>query len=182
MGRHSTGGSRSFYRSATVWLLPWVLVAVVAIAAVWIAVDALGNDVQPKAPPTPPSDATEAAGATEGPSPEDVSPTPDGSAGEGRRKEREKLITEGISVQILDGSGIKGAADHYNQKLTRLGYEVAAVNRYLASERSTVYWSSDGSKDAAKALAAKLGWDAEEKPSELSSEVSLHVLVGADGG
>jgi hypothetical protein len=43
-----------------------------------------------------------------------------------------------------------------------------------------VFWSFPSAREAAERLAARFGWLAQEKPSNLSSQVDIHVVVGSD--
>lgn len=191
VGRHSAGDQTAFYRSALLWFLPWLIVAVVAIAAVWIAVDALGSDVQPP-PTTPERKAAVPAGEpspteSETPEPEETeeaSPSPEPSKspseGDGNDEDAPKLITEGVTVQVLNGTADAEADDRVAEQLEHLGYEIAAINPYLARPDTIVYFSSKESQKAAEALAAHFEWPVQPKPADLSSEVSIHIIVGAD--
>jgi hypothetical protein len=92
-----------------------------------------------------------------------------------------KLITEGITVQVLNATADDTADDAMADRLSELGYQVIAVEPSSASyPRTTVFWSTDASREAAQALALKFGWVAEGKPDNLSDTVSIHVVVGAD--
>lgn len=191
-GRHSAGNELAFYRSAALWFLPWFLVAVVALTAVWIAVDALGNETA--GPLERSSDKAAAAGdpspsPSPTPTPEmsptptpETSPTPSSSPSPKPAEDKgdAELITDGVTVQVLNSTSDQGAEDALVKKLEDWGFEIFAVNPYLVQEKSVVYWSSQDSKAAAEALADRLGWDAAAKPADLSSEVSVHLLVGND--
>jgi LytR cell envelope-related transcriptional attenuator len=197
-GRHSANDQTSFYRSAILWFLPWVVVGVVAIGALWIAIDTLSNDDSSSA--HGPSDKGKAAAVA--PSPEEEpsaepseieeEPTDEptevdvdtGTPDEEKEKKGKsgdvELITDGISVQILNGTSDSEVDDGWADKLEGLGFEIAAVNPYLDLGDTAVYWSNDESQDAAKALGDKFGWPTEPKPNELSSEVDLHIYLGDD--
>ncbi len=198
VGRHSSKNQTAFYRSAALWFLPWVVVAVVALAAVWIAVDAIGGDVQP-APvkdkndkgaavvdetPTPQESQDEetepppSEEPTEEPSP---SPEPSKSPKEpAEEDDKPKLITDGVSVQVLNGTNDPEADDRVAEQLASLGYEIGAVNPYLALPDTIVFFSSAASQKAAEALGEHFGWPVRPKPEDLSPEVAIHVIVGAD--
>jgi hypothetical protein len=91
------------------------------------------------------------------------------------------LITEGISVQILNASGTAGAEEAMSDRLERLGFDVAAVAPASTEyPETTVFWSFEESKPAARALANRFGWVAEPKPDNLSATVDIHVVVGED--
>lgn len=188
-GRHSSPDQLHFYKSVVAWFLPWVLIAVVVGTAVWIAVEAVGGATEgstPVAAATTPAttDEPEATPEPETPKPDKTpepsaeptaKPTPEPTP------EPEPLITEGITVQVLNATDSGDADDHMADKLSKLGFTVVAVesasSRYDAT---TVFWSTDAAKDAAQRLADRFGWVAEAKPENLSTTVSLHVVVGAD--
>jgi hypothetical protein len=187
MGRHSSDSEWHFYRSVLAWFLPWIVIAGVIGVAIWIGVDAIGGDDDPivAASPSPkgskspsPKESASAeptAEPSKSPKP-DATPTPTPSA-------EVELITEGINVQILNGSGVAGAEEAMDSRLSDLGFEIAAVGQASKEyERTTVFWSFASSKKAAKALAARFGWVAELKPENLSASVAIHVIVGVDEG
>lgn len=191
MGQHSSPSEWHFYRSVIVWFLPWAVIAGVIGVAVWIGVDALsggngskqvvaaGDSPSPTSTRKPTPTHSASTKPTKSPSPTASvtpkrSPTPDGS---------QKLITEGISVQVLNGSGVLGAEDAMSDRLQKLGFEVVAVQQAsTAYPKTDVFWSFAESKPAAKALAARFGWLAQPKPENLSASVDIHVVVGADEG
>lgn len=190
-GRHSSPDQIHFYKSAVAWFLPWVLIAVVVGTAVWIAVEAVSgateggspaaaatatpeasDDPKPTAEPETPAP-EESAEATAEPTPEPTRrPTPE---------PKEPLITEGVTVQVLNATDAAEADDAMADKLSKLGFTVVAVesasSRY---DETTVFWSTESTKEAAERLADRFGWIAEVKPENLSTTVGLHVVVGAD--
>jgi hypothetical protein len=171
-----------------VWFLPWVVIAGVIGVAVWIGVDALsggdGRDVVAAGPSPSVSETHKASPSprqSRSPSPEDTPstrPTPK----ETRTPDpAQELITEGISVQVLNGSGAAGAEDEMSTRLQGLGFEVVAVAPSSAAyPETTVFWSFDESKRAANLLAKRFGWLAKPKPDNLSATVDVHVVVGED--
>ncbi|MGH2695296.1 MAG: LytR C-terminal domain-containing protein [Actinomycetota bacterium] len=178
-GRHSSTQQGPFVWSVVAWLLPWVLIAAVAGVAVSIAVDALGRDALETPPPT---------AATESPSPS-PSPTRSPTAAPTRTTKSPSkpaetqvdLITEGITVQVLNATGSSSADDVMADRLASLGFEVISVDSAAGSyERTTVFWSYPDAREAAEALARRFGWVVQEKPANLSATVALHVVVGAD--
>jgi hypothetical protein len=189
LGRHSSPEQSPYVRSVAGWVLPWVLVAAVAVVAVVVGVSALGQQPIDARPP-PESDRRAAApesSPTEEPSP---TPTPTRDRDEDRkdRKDRKddedeppELITEGVTVQVLNATGDTGADGEMTARLTDLGFEIAAVvtasRRY---DRTTVFWSAAGDRAAGRALAERFGWKADRKPANLSSSVDVHVVIGAD--
>lgn len=188
-GRHSSPEQAHFYKSVVAWFLPWVLIAVVVGTAVWIAVEAVSGATDDGG--TPAVAATAAPEETKEPEPtaEPESPKPEESAeptAEPTEKptptpEAEPLITEGVTVQVLNATDSAEADDAMADKLSKLGFTVVAVesasSRY---DETTVFWSTDDTKEAAQRLADKFGWVAEAKPENLSTTVGLHVVVGGD--
>jgi hypothetical protein len=191
MGRHSSHQQGPYVRSILAWAVPWVVVAVVVGAAVWVAVDAVGGDgvsldtaPQSPSPRTSPSPTQSPAPIVASPTPArtptpEPSPTPKRKRREKEREER-GLITQGITVQVLNGTGgVEGAAEAMADRLAQLGYHIEAVTTGLTVSQSVVYWSTEDSRDAALALAEHFGWIAGPAPSSLSDEVDLHVIVSA---
>lgn len=190
MGRHSTGDPTPFYRSAAVWFVPWAVGGVVAIAAIWIAIDAVGNigssapqsetkQEQDKGPGAAATESSPAASPETTPSPT-PSPKESRTPKEDKKPDDLKLITEGVSVQVLNGTTSDEVDDAIAEQLEVLGFDVAAVNPYHSIPKSIVYWSSPEAQEAGEALAERLGWKHAFKPAELSGEVDLHVYIGED--
>ena len=185
MGRHSAGKKGPFYRSLVGWFLPWLLIAGVVAAAVWVLVMTLGGDEttdptpaadesSPAATPTPTE--TEVAVATPTPV-ESETPEPD----ETRSDKPKPLITEGINVQVLNSTPDTSVDDAMADRLTGLGFTIEAIDdASRVYERTVVFWSYPEAEKAAKRLAARFGWDVETKPENLSDTVALHVVVGLD--
>ena len=176
----------AFYRSAALWFFPWIVLAVVAIGALWIAIDALGNDAG--ADSEPPKETKAAAAAETSPTSEKTGPSESEASTESDAKPHSKkdksntpkLITDDVVVQVLDGTKESSIGDHWASKLEELGFEVEVVNPYLPATETVVYWSSSEFRAAAEALAAHFDWGAEPKPNELSDAVSIHVYLGED--
>jgi LytR cell envelope-related transcriptional attenuator len=184
VGRHSSEQKSNFYRSVLLWAVPWLVIAAIVGIAVWFAVGALsGTEVTTNAPPAQGStdDATEAP-STPTPTPEESpqtrsakpskspSPKPDGD-----------LITQDISVQVLNGTGgMPGAAESMAARLRQRGFEIAAVGDALTVDRTVVYWSGTEDERAARVLARAFGWAAGPAPQSLSEVVDVHVVVGPD--
>jgi hypothetical protein len=187
VGRHSSPEQSYFIRSVFGWFLPWVLVAAVAGVAVWIAVGALGQGELDAAPPR-----SSAAQPT-------ATPTPTKSPPRAKRKERPpkapredkprrnperrppKLITAGVTVQVLNATTEAAAGDRLAARLADLGFQIAVVGQASRLyDRTTVFWSYPAAEDAASALATRFGWQVEAAPANLSRSVALHVVVGLD--
>jgi len=190
MGRHSSPNQGPFLKSFFGWLGLWLMIAVVTGVGVWLTVAAIGG---PEARRSVASEAREpereqaadrspaptVSGAlitTETPAVETPARVP---AEEPR--EKKKLVTEGMSVQVLDGTTSATAAQGLADRLAGLGYTVVAVEEASRTyQETTVFWSTESSREAALALAERFGWVAEPKPANLSPDVSLHVVAGAD--
>ena len=201
MGRHSAPDQSHFYRSLFGWVGIWVMLAVATAVGVWFLVSALGGDNVRSIAAGEPTGAREPAAAEPDPTvsgvrvaaeetsaPEEAEPaekeadaaTTDGAASRDVKKE---LVTEGVTVQVLNGTMKPEAGQAMADRLTKLGYTVVAVEESSrVYSETTVLWSTDDGMKAARALADSFGWVAEAKPSNLSDSVTFHVVVGADEG
>jgi LytR cell envelope-related transcriptional attenuator len=176
LGRHSSGERGSYVRSVLGWILPWVVLAVIVGAAVWFAVGAVSgdagrvqntsSDTNPTPTPTDPPSPT----PTELPSPTEEPTEPaDGGA---------KLITKGVTVQVLNGTGgIANAAANMADRLARLGFRIFAIQTGLTTDETVVYFTGEEDREAAEALARRFGWAFGPSPASLSGDVDLHVVV-----
>jgi len=193
MGRHSSPDQGPFYRSFLGWVGLWLMIAAVTGIGVWSLVAAIGGpdarrSVAAEAPPKdersrPDRPAPTVSGARiatatpEIATPEIATPSPSPP----KREKKPALVTDGVTVQVLNGTLEDAAAQALADKLGGLGYSVVAVEESsrLYSE-TTVFWSTESSRQPAQALADRFGWIAQPKPANLSTGVSLHVVVGAD--
>lgn len=187
MGKHSSPEQGPFYRSFVAWLFPWVLIGVFVLAAVYVAVDVVGKDDTPITPAVRQSRSAEPIEETKEPvvseTPEPVeSETPEPVETEKPDDSDSKpLITDDITVQVLNGTASTEADDRMADRLSSLGYDVVAVQGSSKQyPETTVFWSFPGAQEAAERLAAKFGWQAAMRPSNLSATVDLHVVVGGD--
>ena len=179
MGRRSSPDQWPFYRSVLSWFVPWALVAAIVGIGVWIAVDALSGG----ASNAKPSAALAAGSPSASSSRARPTPTPSSSTTEPAPKHQRKapLITDGITVQVLDATSDPAAGQRTATRLAHLGFQIAVVGPATTPyAHTTVFWAYPSAKPAAKALAARFGWVASLKPANLSSQVALHVVVGAD--
>ena len=190
MGRHSSPEQWPFYRSVVGWFLPWALIAAVVGVAVWVAVATVGGE-DPASPALSSGRSQSPKASTSAPAVvETKTPKPKKSPKPPKPPKAEpsespevlpKLITNGISVQVLNASGTPGAEQTMASRLRELGFKVVAVvEASKVYDLTTVFWSSEDSKPAAEALAQHFGWVAEPKPANLSPDVSVHVVVGED--
>lgn len=116
-------------------------------------------------------------------SPEAVasSPEPIESETPKEKKAPVRLITAGVTIQVLNGTNDPAAGEAMAAELTGLGFQVVTVETTSKPyKETTVYWSFPDAAKAAEALAAKRDWIADEKPANLADTVSLHVVVGSD--
>ena len=189
MGRHSSPDQGHFYRSFFGWIGLWAMIAAVTGIAVWFVVGALGgpeakNSVAAEAPVEPieePEPTVQGSRVVNEPESDTETPAPDEASEDVGEDKDVKLITEGVSVQVLNGTTNAAAAQAMGDKLSGLGYSVVAVEESSrVYNETTVFWSTEASRDAAVALAERFGWLAEPKPANLSDTVSFHVVVGAD--
>jgi hypothetical protein len=178
------------------WFLPWLLAAVVGIGALWIGIDAAlgGDEAGPVTEPpgrsgaaadpsaTPEDDGSDTASPDASPTPAETD-EPEAKP-DPKKKEKKKpsgdLISDGVPIQVLNGTNVSDAGTSIGDKLAGLGFEVVAVNTWHTTTNTVVYWSEPGDQKAAMLLADRFDWEAEPKPSDLSTEVRLHVLVGGD--
>ena len=183
MGRHSKPEQGPFYRSVLGWIVPWVFIAAVVGGAVWFAVGVVGGDDI-----TPTSGNREPTKTKDEPSPEPsdteidlATPEPTDEPEPTETESDRPLITEGIAIQVLNGTSDAAADDAMAERLEGLGFEIAAVEASSVSySRTTVFWSYPEAEEAAKRLADRFGWISDEKPGNLSDTVAIHVVVGGD--
>jgi hypothetical protein len=89
-----------------------------------------------------------------------------------------------ISIQVLDGYQRDGgtAASAVTEQLRDAGYQIVAENPAIAYEVTTVLWTA-GFEEQARQVAREIGAsEVREQPGNLSTQVAVHVVVGADRG
>jgi hypothetical protein len=180
LGRHSSKSGLVYYLSLAAWTLPWIVVASLVGIAIWTSVGVLGGDgVAVSTPPTPTPSPTTRPTPNEPTPADEVDPTPTPTPKQ-KDPNRTKLITEGVTVQVINGTGgIEGAAEAMADRLARLGFQVEAFTTGLTVNQSFVYYTSPDSMEAAKALATRLGFAFAPASSNLTSSIDLHVVVSA---
>jgi hypothetical protein len=177
VGRRSSPDQWPFYRSVLSWFVPWALVAAIVGIGVWIAVDALSGGGSNGPPDTRLARGSPSASSSTG----RPTPTPGSSTPAPVHKHKPPLITDHITVQVLDATSDPAAGQRMATRLAHLGFQIAVVGPSSSPyDRTTVFWAYPSAKPAAKALAARFGWLASPKPADLSPQVALHVVVGAD--
>lgn len=189
MGRHSSGARGPYMRSVLGWAFPWILIAGVVIAAVWFTVNAVGGrqialeNGNPSGTSSPNSEPEPTTTETPGPkrSRSNSSPSPTPTPRRTPKGDPDDLITEGVSVQVVNGTGgIEGAAAAMADRLASLGYRVEAMVTGLTVDQTAVYWSTDTDREAAVALANRFGWASGPASPNLTRTVDIHVIVAAD--
>lgn len=88
-----------------------------------------------------------------------------------------------ISVQVLDAAGDGGARSRAAvQRLREAGYRVVARNRAARRYEQGMVFYTSGHEAQARQVAGGLPgrWVVDEKPSNLSASVGVHVVVGTD--
>jgi hypothetical protein len=91
---------------------------------------------------------------------------------------------DSVTIQVLDGYQADGgsAASSVAATLREEGYRVVAENPSLRYEVTTVLWTP-GFEAQAEQVAADLGAaEVRQQPGNLSEQVQVHVVVGADRG
>ncbi len=182
MGQHSSGNSWPYVRSMIGWFLPWVLIAGVVAMAVWVAVDVVGKE--PEGPQT--AAVTDTQVETPEPAPEETEseepiPEPAETLEEIIETPEPELITEGITVQVLNGTPDDAVDERVADELAQMGFEIIAIQDSSRTySETTVFYSNPESEESATALAEQEGWVVEPKPENLSSDVDIHVVVGVD--
>ena len=180
MGRHSSPNQGPYYRSLAGWVTVWLIIASATGIAVWIAVNAIGAP-EDTAPTASPARATSDETATTSSTPEEEPEPESPSATEDDSNEAVRLVTEGVTVQVLNGTLQPDAVDSVIAQLEGDGFSILSIEESSrVYSETTVFWSYPDAERAAVALAEHYGWLAEPKPANLSDDVTVHVVVGAD--
>lgn len=182
MGRHSSPRQWRYYTSILKYALPWILVAVVGVSSVWAGVKALGDE-ELETPDVPVAEEDERPKPKEKPErePDPVEEEDDSGTDEVEDSEDEiPLITEGMTVQVLNGTNVADADVAMAERLEGLGFPVVNITSAIPYAETTVLWSYAESEEAAIRLAERFGWQVKPKPDSLSTTVALHVVVGSD--
>lgn len=197
--RHTPPGDASFISSLTQHLAAAVALVLVVAGGFWAVgqLDAGDDDVEVGAAPSPSVPATETpteAPTTTSPTPDDPatktprspepspspSPEPEPSPTE---TSAERIDPSEVSIQVLDAVLDDGgaAANRVADELRGDGYNVIVVNDSFRTYDSTTVFFTDGHEAEARQLADEYGFArVEPKPSNLSSSVDIHLVVGRD--
>lgn len=95
-----------------------------------------------------------------------------------------RIAPEEVTVQVLDGYRDDGgsAAAAVASQLREEGYPVVAENPAISYEVTTVLWTSGFEAEARQVAAEIDAAEVREQPGNLSTQVHVHVVVGADHG
>jgi hypothetical protein len=108
-------------------------------------------------------------------------PVADGPRHDGTDGAAEGLVTEGVTLQVLNASGKRRADNRVVDDLRRLGFQIVAVNPAAKIyAKTTVFWSKPTGRGASRALASHFSWRSAPRPKNLSKSVTTHVVVGKD--
>jgi hypothetical protein len=169
------------------WLF-WIAVVAVALAS-GLAIGYLGNSGNVVAVGVERSEPVDKASSTEatesathpatGSGIDD--PVADGPRHRGTDGAAEGLVTEGVTVQVLNASGKRRADNRVVDDLRHLGFRIVAVNPAAKIyPKTTVFWSKPTGRGASRALASHFSWRSAPRPKNLSKSVTTHVVVGKD--
>jgi hypothetical protein len=88
---------------------------------------------------------------------------------------------EGTGVQVLNATSTGDAADTMAGRLEAMGFDIQDIE--IASreyQHTTVFWTRGEGRAAAEAIADHFGWRSGPKPSNLTSSIPVHIVVGED--
>ncbi|MDQ3752748.1 MAG: LytR C-terminal domain-containing protein [Actinomycetota bacterium] len=177
MGRHSAGDKWAFHGSVTRWALPWILLAALVGLGLWFVMRPEGGELRAQPPQKLDQGSSPAPTPSSTPNPEPEPTEKEDEAGAARRP----LITDDVTVQVLDAAGSPEAQDRMVGRLAALGFAVPfEAEASMIYRDTTVYWSFPEAKAAARRLAGRFGWKSGARPSNLSPDVTVHVVVGRD--
>ncbi|MCM1011469.1 MULTISPECIES: LytR C-terminal domain-containing protein [unclassified Brevibacterium] len=142
-----------------------VLVIVLALVAVLLVVAAI--NIITSSMRNPESNVAEPAPETSAP----ATPTPSES--------EVSVADSSLTVDVLNGSGVSGAAKDFSTAVEEEGWTVGQVGNYSTSRSdSVVYYSDDANEAQAKLVADALGIEATERSSDFTAD--LTVLICSD--
>jgi hypothetical protein len=169
MGRHSIAEDRSFLRSLIFFALKWAglaLIPLLVLRFVWGAVTPDEPKPKPAADSSPQS-SNDGTPGTESP----ASPTPAASPAPAGPLPK---------LQVLNGTDKDGVAKDLAALLRQAGREVVNVEKALKPYAKTTIFYQPGFEQAAKDLAGTVGGQVQAATPNLSKEIPLTVVVGAD--
>ena len=88
---------------------------------------------------------------------------------------------QGTRIQVLNASSDEGAAESLASRLSGEGFSIETIEpARRIYRRTTVFWTPDEGRAAARALAEHFSWRAAPKPANLTDQIPVHVVVGED--
>lgn len=142
------------------------LIAVLAIAALLVVFGAFNIIRQSASNPEDNVAETPTASGEASPTEEAADPAVD-------------VVDKTAEVEVLNGSGVTGAAAKFREHLESNGWNVTDVGNHSTSKStSAVYYSDEAYEMQAGALAAEIGVETVEKSAEFPSQVTL--LITSD--
>jgi LytR cell envelope-related transcriptional attenuator/SPOR domain len=88
---------------------------------------------------------------------------------------------KGVTVQVLNGAYVAGAASRVAARVRSAGYDVVAANTALVTPVSRVYYTPGHRADAEAFRARFPGFrEVDPAPASLSRRVDLHAVIGRD--
>jgi LytR cell envelope-related transcriptional attenuator/SPOR domain len=88
---------------------------------------------------------------------------------------------KGVTVQVLNGAYVAGAANRVAARVRSAGYDVVAANTALVTPVSRVYYTPGHRADAEAFRARFPGFrEVDPAPANLSRRVALHAVIGRD--
>ena len=94
----------------------------------------------------------------------------------------QEVSQEGLTVAVLNASGVDGVANDISRLISNLGIEVRLVSNLAAQERSEVVISQKGQKDTKtlKKIIGSLGIDTVRVGDILEQRSDMVVIIGRD--
>lgn len=161
------GGAKTF-----VWLLILVLLIAAVVGGVIFVKGQGGKEEEEAITPTP----TETPTPTPSPTPT-ATPTPTKKPTTTPTPTPTKKATKGLSIRVLNGSGITGAAKEASEYLSSLGYEIAGVGNAATQDFENTVLEIKKSKES---LLAQLKIDLQTKYTLGTASATLSETDSAD--
>ena len=156
-GAHRQESAASSNIGAISLVIVLALVAVLlVVAAINIIFSSMGNPESKIADP-PASEASESTSAEPSPSESEVS-----------------VADDSITVDVLNGSGVSGAAKKFSEAVEEKGWKLGQVGNYSTDlSDSTVYYNGEENASQAKLVAKSLGVSATEASSDFEADITV---------
>jgi flagellar basal body-associated protein FliL len=156
-GAHRQESAASSNIGAISLVIVLALVAVLlVVAAINIIFSSMGNPESKIADP-PASEASESTSAEPSPSESEVS-----------------VADDSITVDVLNGSGVAGAAKNFSEAVEEKGWTLGQVGNYSTNlTDSTVYYQGEDNAAQAKLVAESLGVSATEASEDFDADITV---------